>query len=700
MFRLAVLVIVFISPATFLCGGETSHWAAHPLHQWVRHSPRETSPAPRLEYEGSGAWAPDQRLWIHFAGHDGIPQGFCLFTCALENGIWKQRFPNTSPPGVCCVDGGNTYDEARGRFVAFPGGSLGHGYQWSRGVKLKQSNVWLYDPAADHWTNMRPPPYRLPEKYSRDVIGGLNHGATYDANHEVSIAFGGQGAGGSTNSLYVYDAYANRLGHLRPPDPPEIRDGMGLCYDTVHDCLVMFGSQYGDDERTWLYRFGENRWEGLALDPHPPAKKEGTYSTNPKMAFDPASGLCLCVVRRGESSGLPPGTLETWTLDVGKRQWTRENPAVAPEPSASRARNLSFSAELNVFVLESVAAEKKGGPQLWTYRLAPAPAITLPTPPVDVRLVTNPGRAELRWRPGDDATVTSYNVYRAAGDDVWTADFKKLASTRKSEFADTGLEAGRTYFYRVASGDAAGREGRPGRIMRTQPEVLGAPVVSVIDAQTVEVSWKPRPDDDIVGYDVYRGIAAVQTVRRGTPAAWTDNDPEYAEPQVVAVTDIVELRKLNDAPVAGAEYADHGVDLTQPGAASGDYRFAVYAYIVRAINRLGTAGGPSPYALTIPSEPQHVLLRERDGSAEIRWNPAAEKSVTGYHIYKLGKSHWEILRLTDEPVHETTFRESAGANETRYWVVPVDRLGQEGQPSSPVWCNHAYRGFFDGDWHQ
>jgi hypothetical protein len=58
---------------------------------------------------------------------------------------------------------------------------------------------------------MRPPPYRRPEKYSHDVIGGLNSAATYDPNHEVTISFGGQGAGGPADALFVYDAYANFL---------------------------------------------------------------------------------------------------------------------------------------------------------------------------------------------------------------------------------------------------------------------------------------------------------------------------------------------------------------------------------------------------------------------------------------------------------------------------------------------------------
>jgi hypothetical protein len=32
--------------------------------------------------------------------------------------------------------------------------------------------------------------------------------------------------------------------------------------------------------------------------------------------------------------------------------------------------------------------------------------------------------------------------------------------------------------------------------------------------------------------------------------------------------------------------------------------------------------------------------------------------------------------------------------------VPIDRLGQEGEPPSSVWYNHDYAAFFDGKWHQ
>src|SRR5438093_6157167 len=237
-----------------------SPFTTHPENTWLRQSPREGAPAPGFYYEGSGGFDPFSKQWIHHAGHDGIPQGFHTFTCDLANGEWEQRFPPTSPPGVCCVDGANVFDLARRCFVRFPGGSLGHGYQWSRGVRLKESAVWLYDPARNAWTNMRPSPYREPEKYSKELIGGLCSGGVYAANHELAISFGGEAAGGAKNSLSFYDVYANALHLILASNAPPARDGMGLAYHDAHDKLVMFGSQYLSDERTWFYDFRANAW--------------------------------------------------------------------------------------------------------------------------------------------------------------------------------------------------------------------------------------------------------------------------------------------------------------------------------------------------------------------------------------------------------------------------------------------------------
>jgi len=61
----------------------------------------------------------------------------------------------------------------------------------------------------------------------------------------------------------------------------------------------------------------------------------------------------------------------------------------------------------------------------------------------------------------------------------------------------------------------------------------------------------------------------------------------------VEVSNITGITKLNDKLLTGTSFAD-SVDLSKPGPEAKDYKYAVYAYIVRAVNRLGTESGPSP----------------------------------------------------------------------------------------------------------
>jgi hypothetical protein len=505
---------------------------------------------------------------------------------------------------------------------------------------------------------------------------------------------------------------------------------MGLAYDSAHDKLVMFGSQYLSDERTWFYDFRANGWEARELNPHPPGKKLGTYSTIPRMAYDSINGVVLCVVWLGESGGH-----ETWALDTERLQWTKLNPAAMPSHSKSRSRNLVFSPEYNVFILELSTTNNR--PELWTYRYKKAGEMKTPAAPTNLEVVTDNSetqradfplpstgrgrtesratqssaslaaaahpadaaekfRATLIWRASTD--VKEYHVYRAEPALPWLADFKKVGTTATTTFEDKEVNAGKSYFYFVKSIARDGSESLPSFRARTEPQVLPKPIVSVLATNRIKVRWNAHPAKDIAGYNLYRGIASLKTVKKGESAAWKDNDPEYAEPQPVRVTDITNIQKVNSALLLATNFTDN-VDLTRKGPEAGDYKFTVHAYIVRAVNRLGVESGPSPYALTIPSEPENFLCRERGDSAELKWDANPEKGIAGYRIYKL-KGTWEILPVTNELVREVTFTHKSGRNATRYWVLAVDALGQEGQPSSPAWANQSYRGFYEGDWHQ
>jgi hypothetical protein len=667
---LASLLILGAAPAGI---PQPIDWANHPENTWVKQSPRDGHPIPKFGWEGSGAYDPAHRTWIHQGGHDGIPQGFAQFTFSLETGAWEQVFPNNSPPGSCCVDGANVYDTACRRFVRFPGAALGHGWQWSRKVKMKASAVWLYDPETRAWTNMRPAPYKEPERYSKNVPGALNAGATYDPVHEVSLTFGGQTSGGGTNSLFAYDAWSNTLERFAAKNPPEARDGHGIAYDEKNDCLVMFGSQYGNDEKTWFYRYAANAWEGADLEPHPPGKKGKTYSTIPKMAYDSLNGVSLCVTWDDAT-----GQHQTWALDAAARKWTALKPAAEPDPSSSRSRNLSYLPDHNVFLLELVGKDR--GPEIWTYRFRKG--VKPQEAPSGLEVVTEAGKATLTWKSSGEV-----KVYRAQADKPWEATFAEIGSSKDGRFVDPGLAAGKTYFYRVGQSTS----------VRTQPRVLVKPVVSVLAPDKIEVGWNSPPARDIAGYNVYRGVVTVQTVKKGSPGAWKDNDPEYADPQIVSVRDITSIVKLNEAPIAATSFTDATADLSKKGAESGDYKYAVTAYIVRAVNRLGTESGPSPYALTIPSEVDNVLLREKPGGAELKWDASKEKGVTGYLVYEIADQ--KVARITPEPVKSAPFPLTGGGTK-RYCIVAVDAIGQEGQPSSSAWLGKSYKGFFAGEWHQ
>ena len=74
--------------------------------------------------------------------------------------------------------------------------------------------------------------------------------------------------------------------------------------------------------------------------------------------------------------------------------------------------------------------------------------------------------------------------------------------------------------------------------------------------------------------------------------------------------------------------------------------------LIKAVNQLGNESGPSPFVLSIPSEPANVLCREKGDQAELKWSPSPEKVIAGYHVYKLEGGVFGIQRITDAPVKE------------------------------------------------
>jgi hypothetical protein len=156
--------------------------------------------------------------------------------------------------------------------------------------------------------------------------------------------------------------------------------------------------------------------------------------------------------------------------------------------------------------------------------------------------------------------------------------------------------------------------------------------------------------------------------------------------------------RITPEPIAEPSLVDRGVRLDQPGEEAMGHRTAVYAYAVRAVNALGVESGASPYVLTLPSEPRDVVAQElSDGRVKVSWR-SLEDSVTSYRLYK-SVDKFVIERLPMEVTDTERVFEGPFARTDRIWVSPVDVLGQEGVPSSPVWLIPRYPSLLTDDVH-
>jgi hypothetical protein len=697
-----------------LLGSLTSTCAAadppHPLMQWVKRHPLPGAarPSPRLGYETAYGYDPVSRLLIRYSGHNqggGGEQNAETWTYDLDKDAWALKEPNDAPPGVCC-DQQNVFDDAAGKYVRFPSFSGNHGWQSFREIRLKDSAVWVYDLPTNTWRNMRPCPAPL--------IRGLR-GAAYDPHHQVTVIHGGETADHGT---LVYDLYTNTVYEMKPrgPAPENNLSQPGFTYDAVNRVFVLFGSQFASDARTWLYDLRKNAWRVLPVAGHPPAGK-----TSPVLAADTRSGIVLASVQTATESR----TLETWALDVAKATWTRLSLDPQPGDSGNRNRAILYLPDRNLFVLENRTRGEDGKTpaeqQIWTFRYAAAPP---PPPQVRLRVVTEKSAARLSWEMPLGGPAAAWEVYRGQGARPWEVDLQPIGKADGGAFKDEGLKAGEVYFYQVRREDADGRPSAASYLARTQPPVVTGLVVSAVDPRRAELAWEKSSAEDAAGYYVERaevGVYSSDQVRRIRVRY-----KPGADPAVGAVKTIGAFRRLTAAPLADPRYVDDTVDfaagqkdpappLTESRplhpdefvAAGKPYRFAAYAYRIVAVNRLGVESGPSPLAYTWPAAVQSVFAKEEgEEGTRLKWQANSEKRVKGYLVYRHEGCYDKepISRLMAEPIAATMMLdEKAGKSTRRYEIVAVDVLGQEGEPSQPVWARREWVRFYTpyvGEWHQ
>lgn len=706
-----------VSCATVTCG--LVLWSAclvatdaieQDCNTWVKRSPLPGAPvSPRLGYEGDCRWDPFHRLLIRYGGHNqggGGEQGSEVWLFDPVSASWSLREPDLAPPGVCCEQQ-NVIDTVRDRYVRFPSFSGSHGWQWFREIYLNDSSVWSYDIAENRWRNLRPVP--APRVHPLRC-------ASWDSDHGLVVLFGGEG---SSEGTLVYDPATNEWIRPRPPSEPPERSGGNMCYDSKNRRHVLFGAQFTDDPRVWLYDLPANRWESRRSRPMPPTDRNDAVIT-----FDVRHGVVIAVVKATEGEGDDAGhRLETWTYDVAGDAWRKMDPPREPDPSGNRARQLTFAPSLNLAILEN-RTRRPPEQQIWTYRYAEARGIDPLVAPDGLRAVTASDAVTLRWSPAGDGAAVGYRVYRGRGERPHEVSFERVGeiSAEETSWSDPVPGQGEVWHYAVSAVGAGGREGRRSAPVRTRPPVVEDVIVSVLGRRRVEITWAQPAAKDIVGYHLER--ARVEVLSEDQLVRLERKVAPLEPPSVGAITSYGPFRRLTGSPVAATAFTDETVDLAdrvspveepiqerrfhpeQLDDTGKPCAWAVLAYRVRAVNALGLQGGPSPATLTIPAPPRNVFAREDGARCDLRWDPHPARGIRGHRIYRLD-GRWEgdtISRLTPLPVEGERFTDTeAGDRTRRYHVVAVDVLGHEGFPSAPVWANREWRRFYEpfvGEWHQ
>jgi hypothetical protein len=613
---------------------------------------------PRLSYESSMAYDRKNRRAVLWGGHGLMcdsPQLDETWLYDPAANTWKESAAPRRPMGSCCVRDA-AYDEVAARVVQTEGHSGGHGWQFARqrGWGLRASAPWLYDAAADRWTPMRPGfgPSARPYK-----------ALAYSPDHFVTVMFSGEG---QPNDTWAYDSYANTWFEMNPPAKPPAFLGPGMCYDRKRKVLVMLApatprvGEPASGRGLWTFDPAANAWKEYRPERSPAA------GPNAVLVYDEVAERPLCF---GAVAAAERGRwkMQVWALDLDKPDWTEVTPP--GEGPAYYNHCAVYVPELNLHVIGPGHTNwETGHPtvrETWTYRHKEGSAPEDGRQWLEAAITEKAAVVIKQWMiPG---TVPPMTLYRAEGEQPWKLAWTEIKPPHEGwQFRDDKVERGKVYWYRVK---ALERFGPP---LRAQPTVPACPLVAPKSEKEVELSWAKSPEPDVVGYNLYRARVKVRSVSGGAASRLGG-----AETFV----------KLNAEPLAGTKFTDKTVDLA--AAEPSGCKFAIYAYQVRAANRLGVESGPSPFALTIPEQLGAPEVAEAvPGKVTLKWDKHPSEAVVGYNLYRITATYEKAKRLNAEPVKGTEFTDDALAGEgmRRYTVLAVDRLGQEGIAAPEVWA--------------
>ena len=159
------------------------------------------------------------------------------------------------------------------------------------------------------------------------------------------------------------------------------------------------------------------------------------------------------------------------------------------------------------------------------------PADAPPSPPTGLAATPQNSQVSLDWSDNSEPDLSGYDVHRSASPGgPYTKVNGPLVST--SDYVDTGLTNGTTYYYVVTAVDTGSNESGNSSEASATPEATppAAPtgLIATAGQDQVSLDWNDNGEPDLAGYNVYRSTTGggPYTKVNGSlvgPSAFTDS---------------------------------------------------------------------------------------------------------------------------------------------------------------------------------
>ncbi|MFH1032654.1 MAG: hypothetical protein V1767_08860 [Chloroflexota bacterium] len=284
-----------------------------------------------------------------------------------------------------------------------------------------------------------------------------------------------------------------------------------------------------------------------------------------------------------------------------------------------------------------VRAQDNGSLESGNSNQASATATNI-APAAPTGLAATPGAEQiiLDWNDNIETDLSGYNVYRGT---VSGGPYSKINGSlvTSSNYTNTGLYGGGTYYYVVTAADNVSAEsGYSGQASATASNAApSAPtgLTATPGAEQISLDWNDNTEPDIAGYNVYRGTVS------GGPYS-----------------------KINGSLVTSSNYTN--IQL---------YGGGTYYYVVRAQDNGSAESGNSNEANATatnvaPSAPTGLTATPGDGSASLNWNDNIETDLAGYNVYR-GTVSGNYTKINGSLVTSSNYTDSGLTGGITYYYV-------------------------------